>query len=892
MPTVTQLEDDVFATEKVLLAQLSLERKIRLLTGATHWSVHSDETIGLRQMVVSDGPAGVRGVRFRIDSPVSSLPAPIALGATWDAGLVHDVAAALGDEARALGVDVLLAPNLNLVRTPLGGRACECFSEDPWLVAGIAAAYIRGVQDVGVASCVKHFVGNESETERKIYDARIDEPTLRELYLVPFEVCVREANPAMIMAGYNSVNGFTMTANRPLLRDLLKNEWGYRGVVISDWTATRHTEESALAGLDLVMPGPDGPWGDSLLAAVEAGRVSVAEIDDKVLRLLRLARRVGALGAPEKASQESVSAADWVSSAPRRVDPALLRQVAERSFVLLRNRGDALPLEGDARRRIAVVGPNAAWPRTQGGGSAMVLPVRRPGLVDALRSAAPDAAVELHPGCRPWGSVPEAEEGTLHDPVGGETGVRLTVLSEDGDLLYDARYERNAVTWWDDLPDAVHAGASSIFIRGRYRPAVSGPHLISAAGLGRMAISLDGRRIAEATTLAPPELVGLLARHPELRVPVDLEAGREIEVLIENHLPSSLEAGREVEARPGAEAPGASAASHEVSGSVDQTSHSASVGQPGAGAPSEAPPTARRHGPRLVIFRLGIAAAPDEEAMIAEAVEAAGRSTAAVVVVGSAESTESEGYDRDSLALPGRQDELVRRVAAANPRTVVVVNSGSPVLMPWADEVAAVLQVWLPGQAMGEAIANVLLGVAEPGGRLPVTVPRREDDCPVLTAEPHFGRLEYSEGLLVGYRGYDRAGTEPLFCFGHGLGYTDWEYLALRPAAGELRAGEDLSVAVTVRNIGGRSGREIVQLYLEPVPDAGDPARPQRALAAFAPVEAAPGEEVTVSLSVPSRAFARFDESAHGWTWPAAGWRLRAGRSSRDLRLSEPVKVS
>jgi beta-glucosidase len=858
---VTQLQDDVFATEKVLLAQLSLERKIRLLTGATHWYFHGDDQVGLRPIVVSDGPAGVRGVRFRTDRPVSSLPAPIALAATWDPALVHDVAAALGREARSLDVDVLLAPNVNLVRTPLGGRAFECFSEDPWLTAGIAVAYIRGVQEVGVASCLKHFVANDSETERKIYDARIDETTLRELYLVPFEVCVREADPAMIMVGYNSVNGFAMTANRPLIRDLLKDEWGYGGVVLSDWTATRDTEESALAGLDLVMPGPDGPWGDRLVAAVEAGRVSVAEIDDKVLRLLRLARRVGALSTPDEAaatSQGSTPAPGGGSWAPHRVDPALLRQVAGRSFVLLRNRDGVLPLEGDARRQIAVVGPNAAWPRIQGGGSAMVLPVRRPGLVDALRSAAGDVTVELHPGCRPWSIVPEAEEGTLHDPVGGEPGVRLTVHAEDGALLYDARYERNAVTWWDDLPDAVHAGASSIVVRGRYRPVVSGPHLIGAAGLGRVAISIDGQRIAEATTLAPPELIGLIARPPELRVPVDLEAGREVEVRIDNHLPASLESGREVEARPGA----------------------------------QGLPTTRVHSARLVIFRLGIAAAPDEEVMIAEAVEAASRSTAAVVVVGSAESSNSEGYDRDSLALPGRQDELVRRVAAANPRTVVVVNSGSSVLMPWADEVAAVLQVWLPGQAMGEAIADVLLGVAEPGGRLPVTVPRREADCPVLAAEPHFGKLEYSEGLLVGYRGYDRAGTDPLFCFGHGLGYTEWEYLALRPATTVLHAGEDLPVTVTVRNVGGRRGREIVQLYLEPLPGAGDPARPARALAAFAPVDADPGEEATVALTVPSRAFARFRESPRGWGWPAAQWRLRAGRSSRDLPLSEPVRVS
>lgn len=865
--------DGASGAEQALLARLSLEAKIRLLTGATHWSVNGDDEVGLRPMVLSDGPAGVRGVRFRVDCPVSSLPAPVALAATWDAALVHDVATALGREARSLGVDVLLAPNVNLVRTPLGGRAFECLSEDPWLTAGIATAYVRGVQESGVAACVKHFVANESETERKLYDARIAETPLRELYLVPFDVCVRDAEPAMIMAGYNSVNGFTMTANRPLVRDLLKDEWGYGGVVVSDWTATRHTEESALAGLDLVMPGPDGPWGDRLLAAIAAERVPVAEIDDKVLRILQLARRVGALSASP--------VADPATAVPTLVDPGLLRQAAGRSMVLLSNRGQALPLEGEARRRIAVLGPNAAWPRTQGGGSAVVLPVDRPGLVDALQSAAADVTVELHPGCRPWDVVPEAESGTLHDPADGGLGVRLRVHADDGSVLYEAPYRRNAVTWWDDLPDAVHAGASRIVLSARYRPTSSGRHLIGAAGLGRLAIVVDGRRIAEATTVAPPELIGLIARPPELRVPVELEAGREIEVRIENLLPASLESGREVEARPTGDGPGAT---------VD--------GQ------SQARPAARSHGPRLVIFRLGIAAAPDEDAMMAEAVEAARRSTAAVVVVGSAASTESEGYDRDSLALPGRQDELVRRVAAVNPRTVVVVNSGAPMLMPWADEVAAVVQAWLPGQAMGEALADVLLGLAEPGGRLPVTMPRHEADCPVLDAEPHFGELEYSEGLLMGYRGYDRAGKEPHFCFGHGLGYTSWEYLGMRAEAAELRQGEDLSVAVTVRNVGARPGREIVQLYLEQEPGAAvgvltadgarseeHPARPPRTLAAFTPVGAGPGEEVIAHLTVPARAFARFDEGSRRWAWPTVGWRLRVGRSSRDLRLSDSIRT-
>jgi beta-glucosidase len=286
-------------------------------------------------------------------------------------------------------------------------------------------------------------------------------------------------------------------------------------------------------------------------------------------------------------------------------------------------------------------------------------------------------------------------------------------------------------------------------------------------------------------------------------------------------------------------------------------------------------------------MRLGITPLLDDEALFEDAVKAAIAADLAVVVVGSADGTESEGYDKDTMVLPGRQDELVRRVAAANANTVVVVNSGMPVLMPWAAEVAAVIQVWFPGQAFGEALADVLTGAAEPGGRLPVSVPRAEADSPVLLAQPVAGELEYAEGLLVGYRGYDRAGSEPQFSFGHGLGYTDWTYESLAPAADAIAPGEDLPVVVTVRNSGGRSGKEVVQVYLEGPDD--DPSRPLRILVAFASVGAEPGEQVGVRLNISARSFARFDEGRREWVWEPGSYTLRAGRASRDLRLSAKV---
>jgi beta-glucosidase len=710
--------------ESGLLTRLSLEEKVRLLTGADAWSLYAIDTVGLRSMIVSDGPSGVRGRRFDPGHPSTSLPCPVALSATWDEALVMEVTRALGEEARSRGVDVLLAPTVNIIRTPLSGRGFECFSEDPLLTTRIAVAYVRGVQLAGIGASVKHYVANDSETDRRTYDARITEQVLRELYLPPFEACVLEADVAMVMAAYNSVNGHTMTANRPLLRDLLKGEWGFQGVVVSDWSETRTTEPTAVGGLDLVMPGPRGPWGDQLVAAVRAGAVPEDDIDDKVLRLLGLARRVGALnGASAVASQDGATGHD--GAAPMTyslVDPALVREVTARSFVLLQNRDGLLPLKSDEVRRLALIGPNVAQPQTQGGGSVRVLPVVRPGLVDSLRSLGELDEVDVQQGCLTWATIPPPPSGSMRDPVSGEVGVRVELRDAAGTLHYDAVHPSSVLTWWDGLPDVVHRPGSELLIRARFRAVQDGTHMIGVAGVGLLSLAVDGSELAEATTLPPNEVVEAFSRPPELRVPVQLTSGTDVEI---------------------------------------RAAFRPAIRGPEAG---------------FVTMRLGVTPSLDEDRLLDEAVAAAAAADVAVIVVGDAEGTESEGYDRDTMALPGRQDELVRRVAAAQPRTVVVVNAGMPVLMPWVEDVSAVMQVWFPGQAFGEALTDCVLGVNEPGGRLPVSMPREETDSPVLHAKPKGGTLTYAEGLLVGYRGYDRDDRAPLFCFGHGLGYTEWSY--------------------------------------------------------------------------------------------------------------------
>lgn len=794
---------------EAVLRTLSLDDKIRLLTGTDNWHTAALPQIGLRPMAFSDGPAGVRGVTLDERNPSASLPSPSALGATWNPELIERVAHALGTEARGKHIDVLLAPTINIMRTPLGGRGFECFAEDPFLTARAAVAFVTGLQSAGVAAAVKHYVGNDSETERWTYDARIDADVLREVYLVPFEAAVTEAGAGLVMTGYNTVNGNSMTENFYLLTSILKQEWAFDGVVLSDWHAARSTVQTARAGLDLAMPGPNGPWGRKLADAVRDGLVSEADVDDKALRFLRLARRVRALGD-----------VDGHPDQVKLADPALLREASAAAFTLLRNDG-VLPLTGGT---IALIGPNAVQPVTQGGGSATVNAAAASAPSDALASRFP-GRVTVAPGCVTWTIVPQPPPGSLTDPVTGSAGTRIEFRAEDGTPVAAEHRTATMFTWWDGLPDGIGwGGHGTIVLRTRYRAARSGPHVIGAGGVGFLTLTVDGFRLASGTTPIPADPVEVMVRPGEVRATVELTAGQDAEIKVEL-LPENWAQGP-------------------------------------------------------VAIRLGITPEPDEDAMLAEAVTAARDADVAVVVVGSGPATESEGFDRPGLALPGRQDELVRQVAAVNDRTVVVVNAGMPVLLPWAQEVAAVGCAWLPGQAMGEALADVLSGQSEPGGRLPVTIPRTESECPVLHATPKAGELRYTEGLLVGYRGYDRAGTSPHFAFGHGLGYTTWEYESARLVADD----GDPVVEVVLRNTGPRAGREVVQAYLEP--PAADASRPLRTLAAFTAVSTEPYVTAVAHLVVPRRSFARFDTEAGTWVWPAGRFTLRIGRSSRDLPLS------
>ncbi len=810
------------------LSRLDLEQKVRLLTGADFWSLHAEPEVGLRRLVVSDGPVGVRGEVWDERDTSVNVPSPTALAASWDLSLVERVGVLLAAEARRKGIDVLLAPTVNLHRTPYGGRHFECFSEDPFLTGQIGAAYVRGVQSGGVGATVKHLVANDSETDRMTVDVHVDERTLRELYLAPFETIVREAGAWAVMAAYNQVNGVTMTES-PLVREVLQQEWGFDGLTVSDWMATRSTDATARAGLDLAMPGPGGPWGEALVESVRAGRVDEAHVDDHVRRVLRLAARVGALAGVGPQPGTPAAAGLAPDDAGR-----LVRAAAGAGAVLLRNDG-VLPLAATSLRHVAVLGPNAETGRPLGGGSATVHPPYTVSPLDGLRAAlgAAGTTVELAPGVRAHERAAPARTALTRAPD-GSPGVEVRLLAADGTLLL-AEHRTGGVFNWLGGFGALE-GVRRVEVHTSVGGAGAGTYDVGGAVLGSLRLEVGGEVVFDEWLSLPPgaDIVDAIMAPPQRVAPVTVAAGEFVPVVLSHDVLAPGEG-------PGAE--------------IGTVLHL-----------DVEPP----FGP--------------EQQEFDRAVALARKSDVAVVVVGTNEEVESEGHDRTTLRLPGRQDELVRAVAAVNPRTVVVVNAGAPVLLPWVDQVAAVLVTWFPGQEFGNALADVLLGSVEPGGRLPVTWPASELDLP--RTQPVDGVLSYAEGLHVGYRDSARSHAFP---FGHGLGYTRWDFRSARvTTTADEHPERDLTVEVELENTGERTGREVVQVYVSRTDSAVD--RPRRWLAGFAVVEGGPGPAVA-EVPLPSRAFEHWDGARRQWVVESGTFVVEIGRSSVDLPLQVSLVV-
>ncbi|YCH06117.1 beta-glucosidase [Arthrobacter sp. alpha11c] len=806
-----------------LAQSLSLEQQIQLLTGADVWSTHAIPEIGLSRVVLSDGPAGVRGEDFDERHDSISLPSSSALSATWSVETARRYGQVLGQEARRKGVHAVLGPTINLHRSPLGGRHFECMSEDPRLTATMAAGYVAGVQSMGVGATPKHYLANEAETERFTSDSVVDERPLRELYLAAFEDAITEARAWLVMSSYNSINGTTASENK-LLETPLSTEWGFDGVVVSDWTGVRSVD-AANAHQDLEMPGPVGHWGPKLLAAVNDGRVSREAILEKVTRILRLAARVGSLEGFEPAATELPAKLDGA---------AVAREVAVRGAVLVRNEGGILPLDAATLNSVAVIGHNAEEARTQGGGSATVMPRYTVSPLEGLRNALPDGVrVTYARGAKVAEGLQAFPRTSLHNPVSNVPGIRVTFLAEDGTEISGENRLASHLIWFGiGIPE----GAATIRMETDWTADSAGVHHLGVGTVGHIRLSLDGAEVFNDEIQDDTDVLGAALFDPPKTVhAIETAAGQLVRIEAEYRLPKE----------------------------------------------QIIPFTAILLGEETVVA--------DPQAEIDAAVEVARVSDVAVVVVGTNAAIESEGFDRKDLDLPGFQNQLVEAVAAVNPRTVVVVNSGSPVVMPWLEKVNAVLLGWFGGQEFGNAIADILLGAEEPGGRLPTTWPAALEDVPVLNTTPVDGKVVYSEGIHVGYRAWlkqQRSGAPaPALPFGFGLGYTTFEFgTAHTPQS--VTAGNDVVVHVAVKNTGTRTGREVVQVYLERTDSAVE--RPVRWLAGYAGTHLAPAGTDSVEVRIPAKAFAHYDG---GWQFERGSFRMLVGRHVSDSFQTLDIEV-
>jgi beta-glucosidase len=801
-----------------LLAQMTLAEKVSLMAGNSQFSTTPVPRLGIPSLRMADGP---NGIRTNETWPATVFPASIATAATWNPGLAARISGAIAEEARAFNYQVVLGPAMNIDRTPLGGRTFEYFSEDPFLTGRIARAWVNGVQDAGLGAAPKHFAANNQELNRKTVNSVVSERVLREIYLSGFRDVVEQADPWMLMTSYNRLNGTFTSENKWLLRDVLRGDWKYRGVVLSDWGAVHSTAPSANAGLDLEMPGPPKQYGAKLVAAVEQGEVKRATIDESARRVLRLILRSGLM---EKRNP--------VTADPR-IDPDAHRQVAldgaAEAITLLKNDGSLLPLDPARLKRIAVIGPNADARVIQGGGSSEVVPLYAVTPLEGLRSAlGRSVAIDVAKGADNDRYPPVADPRLFSTTMARtDQGLKASFWANSAMAGAPARTVTDTVFMRFYFGEDIAANpARDLAVRweGVFWPPVDGEYDFSTFDHGNVDLTIASQKLFDRRdpAAAPPmyEFLKWQARYAK----TTLKAGRGYPIRIEFH--------------------------------------------PGW---NDYP-----------AYRIGIRTPSGK---IADAVAAARNADVALVFVGSSTTSEAEGADRETLSLYGEQDALIRAVAAANPRTVVVVGSGGPMAMPWIDQVPAVVESWFLGGNTGVALAHMLLGRSNPSGKLPITFPKVLADNPTAAFYGKDLDANYGEGLLVGYRWYDAHQIEPLFPFGFGLSYTQFRFsnLKTQPRGGTWQVSAD------VTNTGKRSGAEVAQLYLG-APKA--PGEPPRQLRGFEKVMLAPGETRTVSFSLDRDDFSRWDEKLGQWQVTPGAYRVSLGSSSRDLPLQGSLEVA
>ncbi len=798
-----------------LISQLTLDEKISMLAGADLWHSVAIPRLGIPQFKMTDGPNGVRGAWGSMSTQSVVTPVGVALGATWNPNLVEKIGNVLADELKAKGSHVLLAPTVNIHRTPIAGRNFECYSEDPFLSGMIASAYIKGIQDNGVGACIKHFVANDQEYERFSISSEVTERTLREIYLEPFRIAIKNSKPWSIMAAYNRVNGTYACENNHSLLEILKGEWGFEGIVMSDWFGT-YDEAVPTSGLDLEMPGPARWMSHAVVKkALDNGALTEALINDKVRRLLNLMEKAGLFENPTLRPERA-------EDKPQH--RKIVREAACEAIVLLKNDG-TLPLK--KVKSIAVIGPYANQTQILGGGSSNVTPLYVITPLEGIKNrAGKNIKVDFAPGCFIHKNLPAPAPETLSTSE-GRIGLNLSLFNGtklSGAPVYSEVTTRVQHGWFHTSVPNADQESFSMRLEGFFTPQESGTHILSLSAVGWGKLYLDGRLIIDHSSDTD--------MGKQLTSELKLEGGKSYPIKMEYYWKGN------------------------------PRYRGVSIG----------------HEP------------PQPKDPIADAVKLAKKADVVVLVASLTGEWESEGFDRADMNLPGAQNELIERVTKANKNTIVVLNVGSPVEMPWIEKVPAVIQLWYNSQEQGNALADILFGDENPSGKLPITFPVRLQDNPAYINYPgENGKVQYGEGIFVGYRYYDRKEVVPLFPFGHGLSYTTFKYSNLHLIKRSITPDQTLTVKVDVTNTGKVLGKEIVQLYVRDIQSTF--ARPEKELKAFDKVELKPKQTKTIKFTLNREAFWYFDTIKNAWSTEAGDFEILIGASSRDIRLNGNVTL-
>jgi len=798
-----------------LIKELTLEEKVSILSGSDSWHTSAVERISIPRIKMTDGPNGARGDGV---SKVSSAcyPNGSALASTWNTELIEELGKSLGKEAKTKDADVLLGPTINIHRHPLGGRHFECYSEDPYLTGLIAVAYVKGVQSEGVAACIKHFVGNDTEYQRHTVSSNIEPRPLREIYLLPFEMGVKQGGALGVMSAYNQLNNIYCSSSEELLINILKEEWNFPGYVVSDWGAALQTIENANGGLDCEMPGPAKTWGENLVKAVKDKKVKEDMVDDKVRRILRIAEFTGRLGKREEKPEESINLEE---------DRILIREVASQSMVLLKNE-NILPFQGSKIKKLAVIGPNAKKGQFIGGGSATVKPhyVVHPleGLTENLKDK---VIVEYAKGCHTYKYLPQIKSDQISCPKSKNPGFLVDFYKgEDfsGEVLESSVMKGGrfwALTGFGvDLAMKMESPSLSVRFTSILKPKIRGSHEFELVSIGPARLKIDGKMIVDNWNSQDPGDAFFSYGSAPRRSSMDLKADKEYFLEVE----------------------------YKWQG-------------------------------RFPAVQIGMLP-PDEEDLTEQAISLAKESDAVVILVGTNSDWETEGNDRSELGLPGEQDALIHQVVKANPNSVVVINTGSPVSMPWLKEAKSILQCWFPGQEFGNALYDILFGKTNPSGKLPTTFPKRLEDTPAFAHYPGEDlQMDYLEDIFVGYRWYEKEEIKPLFSFGYGLSYTTFEYSSLRiiPPKEEDSA---IAFSFSVTNTGKISGKEIVQCYVS-VPNS-KVIRASKELKRFSKVDLKAGESKEIIFELNERDLSYWNEKEGNWFIEPAEYKISVGGSS------------